>query len=246
MNTTKITQQKHTLFYTVGLLIVLLNLAGCSLKREDVGPYQGDQQMYALSDFDRIDMGSAFIITVQQGTTFNVAVEGDRRNLADLQVYTRNGTLIAQYRMARRREYQTSFTITMPTLRGVDFSGASRSTITGFSNLNNLDITLSGASESQFTGQASRTNVKLSGASVLRLSGGGTDLSADLSGASLLQAFGYPVDNVGLEASGASNANVSVDATLVVDASGASNVRYRGKPAVSMRVSGASTVKNDL
>ena len=246
MNTTKITQQKPSLFYTYGLLVLLLNLVGCSLKREDVGPYQGDQQTYALTDFDRIDMGSAFVITVQQGTTFNVAVEGDRRNLADLQVYTRNGTLMAQYRIARRREYQTSFTITMPTLRGVDFSGASRSTITGFSNLSNLDVSLSGASESQFTGQATKTSVKLSGASVLRLSGHGTALSADLSGASLLQAFGYPVDNLGLEASGASNANVSVAATLVVDASGASNVRYRGKPTVQQQISGASTVQNDL
>ncbi|GAB4035223.1 head GIN domain-containing protein [Spirosoma jeollabukense] len=245
MNTTKITQRKSTLFYTVTLLILLLNLAGCSLKREDVGPYQGDQQTYAFTDFDRIDMGSAFIITVQQGTTYGVTVEGDRRNLADLQVYTRNGTLMAQYRIARRREYKTSFTITMPILRGVDFSGASRSTITGFSNLSTLDITLSGASESQFTGQATRTNVKLSGASVLRLSGQGTALSADLSGESLLQAFGYPVDNVGLDASGASNANVNVASTLVVNASGASNIRYRGKPTVQQRVSGASTVQND-
>lgn len=238
-------QRKHTPFYGIGLLILALSLVGCSLKREDVGPYQGDQQTYAFTDFDRIDMGSAFNITVQQGNTFNIAVEGDRRNLDDLQVYTRNGTLMAQYRIARRREYQTSFTITLPTLRSVDFSGASRSIITGFSNLNNLDITLSGASESQFTGQVTRTNVKLSGASVLRLSGQGSALSADLSGASLMQAFGYPVDNVGLEASGASNATVSAAATLVVDASGASTVRYRGAPAVSKRVSGASSVQQE-
>ncbi|GAB4018442.1 hypothetical protein GCM10028808_53030 [Spirosoma migulaei] len=243
MNTTNSLKQKHHQVCSIYLLFFLLTLSGCSLLREDVGPYQPDQQTYALTNFDRLDMGSAFIITVQQGPTFSITVEGDRRNLDDLDVYTRNGTLKAQYRIARSRNYPTTFRITMPTLRGVDFSGASRSTLTGFTNLTDLDISLSGASECQFVGQASRTTVDLSGASSLQLSGQGTWLSAELSGASSLQAFGFPVDNAGVGASGASKANVSVNASLVVEASGASTIRYRGTPAVSKRVSGASTVQ---
>lgn len=236
---------KHTQFLGIGLVALLIGVAGCSLKREDVGPYQADQQTYSFTNFDRLDMGSAFIITVQQGTTFNVTVEGDRRNLDDLQVYTRNGTLMAQYRVNRNRKYTTTFLITMPTLRGVAFSGASRSTVTGFTNLNNLDIHLSGASEGQFTVQAARTNLNLSGASSLRLNGNGTGLSADLSGASLLQAFSYPVGEANLEASGASKASVSVANSLDVDATGASSVRYRGTPAVRQRLSGASSVERE-
>lgn len=245
MNTTKTVNQKHNLRYSIGLIAFLLTLSGCYLKREDVGPYQSDQQTYALTNFDRLDMGSAFIITVQQGSAFGITVEGDRRNLDELDVYTRNGTLKAQYRVARNRTYPTTFRITMPTLRVVDFSGASRSTITGFTNLSDLDINLSGASESQFTGQSVRTTVDLSGASSLQLIGQGTWLSAELSGASVLQSFGFPVDNAGLNASGASKANVSVGASFVVEASGASTIRYRGTPAVSKRVSGASTVQGE-
>lgn len=235
----------YTRFYGIGLLALLFGLAGCSLKREDIGPYQSDQQTYAFTNFDRIDMGSAFVITVQQGATYSVTVEGDRRNLNDLQVYTRNGTLMAQYRVSRNRQYQTTFRITMPTLRGVEFTGASRSTVSGFANLTDLDIKLSGASEGQFSLQASRTNVDLSGASSLRLTGSGANIWADLSGASHLQAFSYPVSGATLEASGASNANVSVSTTLDVNASGASSVRYRGTPAVRQRVSGASSVQQE-
>ncbi|WP_332367872.1 GIN domain-containing protein [Spirosoma telluris] len=220
MNTTKIMKRKHNLFYPICLLFFLLTVTGCSLIREDVGPYQSDQQTYALTNFDRLDMGSAFIITVQQGSTFSITAEGDRRNLDDLQVYTRNGTLNAQYRIARNRQYPTTFRITMPTLRGVSFSGASRSTITGFTSLNDLDISLSGASEGQFIGQSSRTTIDLSGASSLQLSGQGSWLSAELSGASILQAFSYPVDNAGLGLSGASKATVNVNASLVVEARG--------------------------
>ena len=235
----------HTQLYGIGLLALLIGLAGCSLKREDVGPYQSAQQTYSFTNFDRLDMGSAFTITIRQGTTFSVSVEGDRRNLNDLDVYTRNGTLMAQYRVARNRKYPTTFLVTMPTLRGVDFSGASRSTITGFANLTNLDVKLSGASESQFTGQAARTTIALSGASKLQLTGSGTSISADLSGASLLQGFSYPVNEATLGASGASKASVNVASTLVVDASGASSVRYRGAPTIRQRVSGASSVEQE-
>jgi hypothetical protein len=229
----------------ISLLALLIGLTSCSWQREDVGPYQGSQRTYPLNSFDRIDMGSAFIITVQQGATFGVTVEGDRRNLDDLDVYVQNGILHAQYRNSRRREYQTSFVITMPTLRGVEFSGASRSTITGFSNLSDLYITLSGASESQFLGLANRLVVDLSGASNLHLTGSGTALAAELSGASLLQGFGYPVNDMTVHASGASKANVSAANTLDVDASGASVVRYRGGPVVRQRLSGASVLQNE-
>ncbi|GAB3768407.1 hypothetical protein GCM10028818_02730 [Spirosoma horti] len=235
----------YTQLLNLCLLAFLLGLTSCSLTREDVGPYQGDTRTYAFTGFDQVDMGSAFHITVQQGAAFGVTVEGDRRNLDDLDVYVRNGTLYAQYRISRRREYSSSFTITMPTVRRVNFSGASQSTVSGFSNLNELDVTLSGASESQITTQASRVNLVLSGASVLRLTGQGSALTSDLSGASLLQAFGYPVDQAGVEASGASKATINVRASLVVKASGASAIRYQGTPTVKQQLSGASSVQKE-
>ncbi len=245
MNTIDIMKRNHTHLHTIGLFALLLCLASCSLKREDIGPYQADTQTYAFTDFNRLDMGSAFIISVEQGSAFSVKAEGDRRNLNDLDVYVRNGTLHARYRTSRRREYETSFTITMPGLRGVDFSGATKSTVAGFVNLNELDIKLSGASTGQFSVQATRTNVNLSGASNLQLNGSGATLSTVVSGASLLQAFTYPVSEADLEASGASTARVNVAARLVANASGASSIRYRGTPVVEKRVSGASTVERE-
>ncbi len=235
----------RSLFYQISCFaLLLMGLMACV--REDVGPYESDKQTYALTNFDRLDMGSAFSITVQQGASFSIVAEGDRRNLNDLDVYTRNGTLFAKYRNHNRsRQYQTSFQITMPTLRGVAFSGASQSEVSGFSNLNELDIELSGASKGRFTVQASRTNIDLSGASKLDAIGSGTTLAAALSGASKLDALGYPVDEARVNASGASNARISVNNALVADASGASAIRYRGTPRVQQRVSGASTVQSE-
>ena len=235
---------KRTVFYHICCITLLVFGLGACI-REDVGPYQGDKQTYALTGFDRLDMGSAFSITVQAGPAFAIVAEGDRRNLDDLDVYTRNGTLFARYRTNRNRQHETSFSITMPTVRGVAFSGASQSTITGFANLSELSIELSGASKSEFVGDAVRTIVDLSGASVLKLNGRGTALSAELSGASSLQAFPYPVGEATVDASGASKASINVSNALVADASGASTIRYRGTPTVRQRVSGASTVQNE-
>lgn len=236
--------KRHFFYHISFFVLIVVGLGACA--REDVGPYQGDKQTFNQVDFDRLDMGSAFTITVRQGANFSIETEGDRRNLDDLEVYTRNGTLIAKYRnYSRNRKYETSFRITMPTLRGVSFSGASRSDVSGFTNMNELDIDLSGASKGEFAVQAARTNVELSGASTLQLNGNGTSLSAEVSGASKLQAFAYPVGSAGVDASGASKAEITVADKLVANASGASSVRYRGAPAVQQKVSGASSVQSE-
>lgn len=233
------------LFQLICTVLILVASVSCGLQREDVGPYQDDKRTFGMTNFDRLDMGSAFIITVQAGTEFQIIAEGDRRNLDDLDVYTRNGTLYARYHNSRSRKYETSFTIVMPTLRGVSFSGASQSTINGFDNLNELDIQLSGASKGQFALQAREVDLTLSGASNLELNGEGVEMEADLAGASTLKAFSYPVKTADLNVSGASNASVSVSGTLDVEASGASKVRYRGTPSVRQRLSGASSVHTD-
>jgi hypothetical protein len=239
------TIMKRTLFNHISFFALLvMGLSACA--REDVGPYQGDERTFNQTGFDRLDMGSAFTITVRQGATFRIEAEGDRRNLDDPEVYTRNGTLIARYRnYSRNRKYETSFRITMPTLRGVSFSGASRSEVSGFTSLDELDIDLSGASKGDFAVQADRTNIDLSGASTLQLEGNGASLSTEVSGASKLQAFAYPVETAGVDASGASKIDVSVSNKLVVNASGASTVRYRGAPVVQQKVSGASSVQKE-
>ncbi|GAB3992417.1 head GIN domain-containing protein [Spirosoma daeguense] len=235
----------NAFFRSLIALFLLLSVAGCSLEREDVGPYQADDQTYSFSNFDRLEMGSAFKVTVQQGATFSISAEGDRRNLDDLDVYVRNGTLHAEYRNSRNRKYQTNFAITMPTLRGVDFSGAVRSTVTGFTGLNNLDVKFSGASEGTFTVQATQLTMDLSGASSLRASGSGKNIAAELSGASVYNGFGYPTSNGTINVSGASKAHVNVTDNLVIDASGASKVRYMGSPSLRQNTSGASTVERE-
>jgi hypothetical protein len=200
-----------------------------------------------LTNFDQLTMGSAFAIHIKQGPGFRVHATGELNDLDDLEAtVNRTGVLEIRYRNTwRGNRDQMDIDITMPTLRAVDFSGASVSTIEGFPNLRNLDIVLSGASKSTYYGSVERLTVNVSGASQFDLAGSGTYLTGDLSGASQLYAFDYPVNEAELGLSGASRTRIKVNNLLKVDASGASNVWFKGGPVIEQRLSGGCTLTRE-
>ena len=214
--------------------------------KQDLGPYKEINRAYSQTNFDRLEMGSGFHVDIRAGSAFSVEVRGNEADVNDLNLNVQNGTLRAVYQNSgRRQHYDTYFTITMPTLRAVDFSGAVQSSITGFKNLNELDILLSGASKSAVNLTTTRLRANLSGASAMDIDGSGTILTSEVSGASKLEAYDFPVTQADVDVSGASNARIRVQDILTVRASGASNVRYQGTPRVNSNVSGASTLAQE-
>ena len=185
------------------------------------------------------------MVNIKQGNSFSIEAHGDRRNLEDLMVYKTGSTLVIRYEHDEKLQYNTSINITLPTLVGADFSDAVNAQISGFTNINQFDLALSGASLAQLDLEVTELNFVLSGASQLRLTGKGEALLGTLTGASLLSAFTYPSSQAKLIVSGASNAKVSVSQALEVNASGASLVLYRGNPQLEVEVSGESIVKQE-
>lgn len=216
-----------------------------SCHKEDPGPLQEVRKDYSLIDFDRLEMGSAFNIEVEQGTEFRIRVEGDRRNIDDLDVYKSGSTLIIEFEDDANRHHDTYISITMPTLKGANFSGGSISKIRGFESDEDLDLYLSGASISQLDANYREIDLVLSGASNVVLFGSGDEFHAEISGASTCKAFDYPVREAVIEISGASVGKVAVTDELKVTAGGASSVLYRGSPSVISNISGASSVQKD-
>jgi hypothetical protein len=224
-------------------LLCLLALVSC--ETEDFGPLQEVTEEYAILDFDQLEMGSGFNIRVEESNTFLVKAEGDRRNINDLEVFKSGTTLVIRFDDNSNRTHQTYLTIQMPTLRKVNFSGGSVSVVSGFESDESLDFILSGGSVAQLDAGYRSTNLIVSGGSTLKLHGLGDELNADISGASTLSGFDYPVREADVNASGASQARITVSDQLNVTASGASSVIYKGNPDVSNSVSGGSTVIRD-
>lgn len=227
------------------ILITSLSIALFSCTTEDPGPVQEyDKDFYEL-DFDRVEMGSGFHITVEQSGVFSIHAEGDRRNLDDLDVYKSGSTLIVKFEDDRNRQHTTYITISMPALNGINFSAGTNSVIDGFESSDRLDVNLSGGSVSQLNAGYREIKVNLSGASKLRMEGLGDEMNADISGGSELTAFEYPVRRAEIGLAGASRGKVTITDELDATASGASELLYRGSPSVSSSVSGGSSIRQD-
>jgi hypothetical protein len=232
-------------FYPYTLIILSTALLSSCYQSEDPGPIQEVQKEYPILDFDRLEMGDAFNITVERGDFYEVSVRGDRRNVDDLSVRKEGGSLVIGYQTIRNRKHTTYITIKTPQLLAANFSGASNSKVVGFENVDAFNLYLSGASVCQMNCNASSLNVTLSGASYLNVRGEGENLKGELSGASTLKAFNYPVSQAEIRASGASDGNVTVSNKLKAVVTGASVIRYHGAPTVISDVSGSSTVRQD-
>lgn len=244
---TKSIIMKFKLNHVLSYMLLGLSAAVFSscYETEDPGPIQEIEKEFSITDFDRLEIGDALNVDVEQGNFFEVSVRGDRRNVDDLEVRKEGSTLVIDFEDNRERRHDTYITITMPTILSANFSDASDSRISGFEDLETFDLYLSGASVSQLDINTIELDVVLSGASYLNVRGVGENLEADLSGASVLKAFHFPVKEADINASGASDAHVTVDSNLKAIARGASVITYRGNPLVNSNVSGASSVRKD-
>jgi hypothetical protein len=112
------------------MFAALVLVSACN--EEDPGPRQQDKQNYAEVDFDRIEAGDALVLTINYGENFSIEAEGDRRNLDDLRVIKNGNSLELRFNQSKKRQYETYITITLPTLNGVNLSGACNARIAGF------------------------------------------------------------------------------------------------------------------
>ena len=133
--------------------------------------------------------------------------------------------------------------ITLPTLAGLDVSGASRAGVKGFRSDKTMQIKVSGASEIRGDMETGDLAADVSGGSTLQLNGRGGAVRATASGASTIDLREFAAGDADVDASGASRIELSTSGTLNARASGASTVHYTGDPTLGrIDESGASTV----
>jgi len=222
-----------------------------------------DTREFNFSDFSRVEVGSAFEVKVVQSDSYSVSVTADD-NLFDYIKISKQGTTLKIYlKTAQYIDTTTKAEITMPQLRGLELSGATRGTVSGFSSTENVDIEASGASfldmvdmsagdiyfnisgASRVTGDITTgdANFEVSGASNVQLEGSASDTVIEASGASRVELADFTVNNADVRLSGASSGTVNLDGRLDADLSGASKLSYIGEPTMgNINTSGGSTL----
>lgn len=197
-----------------------------------------------LSGFTRVQAGSAFTVDIKQGDGFYVAVTADDNLFERLNVSVSGDTLRLQLRPGLNVSRATlRAEVTMPSLRGLDLSGASHCTLAGFKSAESLRLDLSGASSLQGGIEAGNVRLQASGASDVELTGAGGNLSGSSSGASTIRLTDFAVKDADLSLSGASRAYINARGRLDADVSGASRVEYSGGPTIGrLQTTGGSSI----
>lgn len=200
-----------------------------------------------FQDFSRVEFSHAFQADVTQGESYSIVITIDDNLQQYLEVSQTGDTLKVGFKaelMLSLRNATMKARITMPELTGVRGSGATRITIGGFESSRDLAVDLSGASTLRGQIDAGDLQADVSGASRVELTGRGQDGRISVSGASQANLADFAMQNVAVEASGASRAEVNASGRLDAEASGASTVGYAGTPTMGrIETSGASSVR---
>jgi hypothetical protein len=200
------------------------------------GPQETITKELKLSGFDRLQIGSAFTISVTKGDSFSVKVSGEREKVADVTAQVRNSELVVAFKENNSRlrlgGTVVRVEIVMPSLRGVNFGGTSASVVHEGFETDNFVAYVTGTAKSEIHMKSREVFADLTGSSSLELIGSSQKLKATIEGASGLNGLAFEVEDANLDANGTSVARVNVSGAIQVKASGASTIRYKGDPQI--------------
>jgi RNA polymerase sigma factor (sigma-70 family) len=212
-----------------------------------VGSGKPDTKKIDVADFTSLDVSSAFAVDVTKADKFSVSVTADDNLLEHIKVEKKDSTLRIRFVDGKSIHTKSSIgaTITMPALKGVTLSGASRVTLKGFESNEDLAIKLTGASILDGTIKAKNLKAETDGASKLSLKGSATEATLTASGASQFQLADFAVESAKVHLAGASRAEVRAKSKLDYEVSGASHLNYLGNPTIGKKATtGASSATN--
>jgi hypothetical protein len=231
------------------LLILIVSLCVFGAQAQKTVIHDANAELRTgLKGFHGIEVSNAINLYLSQGDTETVVVSGPdikwrdriRTEVRDgiLRIYLENNHF--SLGNTKLKAY-VSYTL----LDRLDASGASDIFVDGVITGDNLDVTLSGASDFRGAINVKELRLNQSGASDAHITGAvsGT-ASFESSGASDVKGYDLVAQNCNVHASGASDIHITVNKDISADVSGASSVRYKGNGAVrELHSSGASTVK---
>jgi hypothetical protein len=229
----------YFLIAALGVSIQLMATADLTTKKFKVG------------NFNSLEIGNEFEVHIFKGNTYSISATGTESNIEDLEVQVVGSTLEVSidYKLSKWITWSSGnskivLNITMPRLRDAEFNGASKVTLEGFVDEEEMSLHVSGAAKlSSSKLVADKLLLDLSGASKVDMRGQVLKLTIDLSGASQINLTEMIARDADVDASGASHVELNVQKSLRVEASGASKITYLGNPVISKDLSGASFVR---
>ena len=211
-----------------------------------------DELTYPFENFEELEISALMDVEVRksQDESYSVLVRGGEDNLDDVYLNQVGTRLEVRFKdndwtwWSEKNLDRVQVIITMPELKHLEISGASKGEVSGFDQ-DRMEIEVSGLSELYFNSKVKTVYMEIDGASKATMIGAGESLQAQVSGASKLKSVDFRVSHADIQVSGASSANVFAEERLNAAAAGVSTIKYRGTPKVIKEESGMSNVEKD-
>jgi hypothetical protein len=186
-----------------------------------------------MTDFNRLDAGLHFNLTICQGKESKITVTSDDNFIDFIQIDQKGSALT--FRL--KPDYAYNFDnvtlqveVSMPDLAGLSLSESSYALLKEAQSTENFDAKLSGSSILEGDLQAVAASFDLSGSTYVNLVGSVEHMQIDSCGNSVADLQRFTAENAKLEVSCNSKTSVTVNGVLDIDASQYSQVFYYGEP----------------
>lgn len=196
-----------------------------------------------VGNFSRLDVSAGFEVILTHGSQPEVVIEADDNLMRTIITKVEGKKLNIYVKGSVSPRSPMKAYITFVNLSEIELSGAVKLHSPELLDFDRLLLDLSGASAIEMETRIDALKADVSGASLMNLKGSANKADLECSGASNVKMVDFQVENMNLDLSGASSAEVWVTQNLKVDASGASKARYKGDPRITVDTSGASSVK---
>lgn len=232
---------------TLAIIAAAVAAAGCSQARsEDGGPVV--ERDYKVGEFDRIDLGGAYDLTVRTGSAPSVHARGGENVLDRLEVEVKDGTLSIRpkkngMQFGWNHSGKVDLTVTVPSLRGAALAGAGDIRIDRVAG-DSFEGSIAGSGDLRVeTIEVGRAKFDVAGAGSVHI-GKGRARSADYSiaGAGDIHAQGLTSETASISIAGAGGVHANATKTADVSIVGAGDVNLAGGAKCSVTKLGAGDV----
>lgn len=182
-----------------------------------------------VESFNSIRCRGALEVIYTHSDTLKVYVEARASEIDRVETKTNNGVLT----ISNKGNFDDKVLVRVyhNNLDGVQADGATKFSNRSLLKADKFETSVSGAAMVTLNIEANEIQSEMSGAAQLKLKGKTERLRVKASGASNLKAYGLQANDVDIESSGASNAEVTALTRFNGSAAGASSIKLKGEPA---------------
>jgi hypothetical protein len=209
-------------------------------------PAHAEKETRKLETFTSIGVGISADVFYHVGSTHEIIIEGDEKDIEDLKTEVKDGRLQIKYENWKSRHSKLTLHITSSALDGVSVSGSAKFKAEDRLSSEEMGIALSGSGLIHFTDlEAEEVDVKISGSGNARIDGGNAEeMDVKISGSGKLQAEQLEVKEFSASISGSGGCKITVQEELRARISGSGSVYYHGNPRVDASNSGSGKVRS--